>query len=149
MNKAAQLKMAQIFLKSNEFELEAGINLLKVTQEVVSSTLPGCIPDPGVDPTPDQLRTYFLALNVELGELLQELNWKPWKESKAINKARVVDEFADVLAFTGILLVYLDRLGITTEDLAAGYAAKTSVNIQRLTGQVDGYKIKKDVPNQQ
>ncbi len=137
----APLRMAQIFLEAEGHTLGAGLKLLKLTQEVVSSTLPNCIPELGEQPSPDQLRTYFLALNVELGELLQELNWKPWKEPREIDKPRVIDEFADVLAFMGILLVYLDRMGVSTSDLVAGYQKKTDINIQRLTGKVAGYRL--------
>jgi dimeric dUTPase (all-alpha-NTP-PPase superfamily) len=106
---------------------------------VVSSLVEGCIPETGEKATPDQLRTYFLALNVELMELLQELSWKPWKNTKQIDEARVADEFADVLAFLGIIVVYLDSLGVPPSVLASAYAIKSRVNVERLLGKVAGY----------
>jgi hypothetical protein len=119
--------------------LKAGLVTLFNTQMTVSSLVDGCIPEVGTHASPDQLRTYFLALMVEMMELLQELSWKPWKNEKPVNSARVADEFADVLAFLGVLIIYLDSLGVPPDMLAGAYAAKSRVNIERMLGMVPDY----------
>lgn len=123
--------------------LYSALMMLKEIQHDVSSMVPGAITD--APPSPDQIRTYFLAMAVEIYELMSEFpGWKPWKEPKAVNRERVVDEFADILAFTGVILNYIDQLGISMVDLARGYAHKTNVNISRFNGEVDGYRIERD-----
>jgi NTP pyrophosphatase (non-canonical NTP hydrolase) len=119
--------------------VNTGLNTLFTTQMAVSSLVEGCIPDEIDHPTPDQIRTYFLALNVELMELLQELSWKPWKNYKEPNQKKVAEEFADILAFLGVIIIYLDRMGVPTEVLASAYARKSMVNIERMLGEVEGY----------
>lgn len=135
------IKIIDIVLDMNERDLQRGLEYLLDIQSVTSAINPDCIPAVDELPTKDQLRTYFLAMMVETGELLQELNWKPWKKDKTIDKARVVDEFADILAFLGILITYLNRLGMSTDDLAAAYVSKTRVNINRFLGKVEGYGV--------
>jgi dimeric dUTPase (all-alpha-NTP-PPase superfamily) len=80
------------------------------------------------------------ALHTEVSELSQELPVKPWKPLQITNKANVVKEFSDILAFLGILMVLLEELGITTEDLANGYRTTTELNIARFSGEVEGYE---------
>ena len=47
-------------------------------------------------PTLDQ---YVFALNIEIAELLNVLPWKWWKKNHVVDKAKALDELADVLAF--------------------------------------------------
>ena len=122
-------------------DLASGLKFLQDVQSVSSALTKDCIPPRGKKPSKDNVRTYSLALMIELGEFVQELNWKPWKEDKEINKIRVADEFADILAFLGILIVYMDAFGISPTDLARAYLSKTEVNIDRFLGKVDGYKV--------
>jgi dimeric dUTPase (all-alpha-NTP-PPase superfamily) len=42
---------------------------------------------------------YILALNVEIAELLNLLPWKWWKSTYEMDKAKILEELADVLAF--------------------------------------------------
>ena len=132
-------------ITGSKYGLATGLDTLRFVQSNTSALAPNCIPDGNQTATADQLRTYFLALIIELGELVQELNWKPWKESKSINKERVADEFADVLAFLGIILEYLDRMGVSPQDIAEQYAVKTEVNVNRFLGNVEGYKLDKEI----
>lgn len=125
-------------------DLAMGLEYLRFVQNTTSSLTKGCIPDEIDLPSKDAIRTYFLALIVETGELIQELNWKPWKEDKQINHARVADEFADVLAFLGIIIVYLDRHGISPTILSEAYNNKTKINVSRFLGHVDGYRVNGD-----
>jgi hypothetical protein len=114
--------------------LAVGLTTLMQVQEVVSSAVDGCIPDYGHVASKDMWRTYVLAMTVELMEFLQTLNWKPWKDKKEIDIVRITDEFADILAFQGIIIKYLDSMGIGPVQLAEAYAKKTIVNIDRFLG---------------
>ncbi len=128
-------------MMSQSDALEDGLSLLYAVQVVTSSLNPDCIPDVNIEPTSDQIRTYFLALIGETYELMNELNWKPWKKPKQVDQLRVIDEFADILAFLGIIIVYMDRMGISPHSLATGYSTKTRVNIDRFLGKVAGYGV--------
>jgi len=118
-----------------------GLMMLKSVQEITSDLNPDCIPPHGELPTADQIRTYALALMIETGEFTQELNWKPWKKEKRIDLDRIADEFADMLAFIGIILVYLERLGVDPQMITNQYIHKTNVNVQRFLGRVQGYGV--------
>lgn len=125
----------------NTDQLDHGLSVLYGAQERISSLVPNCIPEPGELATPDQVATYGYALIKEITETLDELGWKPWKDAKPADPERVADEVADILAFLGVLLIYVERnTGLTMKDIAEAYERKSEVNIQRLTGQVDGYR---------
>ena len=110
--------------------LANGLNALMHTQSYVS----GILGRETLDPTPENIRTYALALSQEIHEFINELGWKPWKAQKARDRARVLDEFADVLAFVGLFVVYLRAMGALPTDLAEAYVDKSQVNIKRLEG---------------
>jgi hypothetical protein len=116
-------------------DLSKGLYAIATIQKDVSSSVPGCIPEPGKFPDKQSVAAYTLAMIVETTEFLQTLPWKPWKTTTAIDRERVIDEFADILAFQGILVHYLNCYGITCDDLAEGYRKKSIVNIQRFMGQ--------------
>lgn len=116
--------------------LTNALTYLAANQRRVSAAVPGCIPGVGETPSKDTLRTYVLAIFVELGEFLQELDWKPWKTKADVDKEKVAAEFADILAFLGVLLVQLQEgLGIDASDLAIAYKNKSVVNVERFLGQ--------------
>lgn len=120
-----------------EKPLADGLRTLLAVQKVVSSAVPGAIYDADNPPTKDALRTYSLAFIVEMAEWLQELDFKPWKNGKPevslrSHPAVVAEEFADMLAFLGILISYMDNLGITPDDLARAYVKKSEQNIVRI-----------------
>jgi hypothetical protein len=118
-----------------------GLAKLREVQRLVSSKSPDS-PIPvlsGDTPTRDHIRSYFLATIVELVELMNELNWKPWTVGeRPLNNDRIIDEFADVLAFLGVLVVFLDSLGISVASLAIGYSEKTDRNLERFFRQQTG-----------
>lgn len=94
----------------------------------------------GGTPSADQVRTAFLALVVETLELLNELPWKPWKKQTVPDKTKVAHEFADILAFTAVLMRYLSALvGLSPTDLALAYTEKMDIVHDRLKGNVEGY----------
>jgi len=120
--------------------LAHGLTALLTTQAVVSSRIPGCIPLPGEPLERHQLAVYAFALQVEIAELLQELQFKPWKNPRPLQADRIADEFADVLAFIGVLLYHIYHLtGLTPAILANQYVEKSNVNWERLNGRVEGY----------
>jgi dimeric dUTPase (all-alpha-NTP-PPase superfamily) len=113
--------------------IAAGLHELQRVQEEVSGLVPGAL-----DLTSENLRTYGLALMVEIAEFIQELPWKPWRENRPTDTDRVTDEFADILAFIGLIINYLEQMGISHEELAAAYFRKTLVNVERLTPKTPG-----------
>ena len=84
----------------------------------------------------DTLRTYVLALMVELGELIQTMDWKPWRTKKRMDDAVIADEFADILAFVGVLLTIMSANGIKPEAIAHAYGKKERVNVARFLGKL-------------
>ena len=104
--------------------LENALHSLKDIQSVVSLPV-------------DAIRTYVLAMTVELMEFVQTLDWKPWKQKSNLDIERIVDEFADILAFQGVLIYYLYLLGISPEMIELGYRKKSIENIDRFLGKKD------------
>lgn len=117
-------------------DLANGLDALVTVQKLVSAPVPGAIPVGTQRPSKDAVRTYTLALMVEVAEWVQTLDYKAWhpgSEAKLReSNERVADEWADILAFIGILVVYMEQLGIETEDLAEAYVRKSAVNIERI-----------------
>lgn len=62
--------------------------LLKI-QKAFSDTL-------NSNPTPQQ---YCFAMNIEISEFLNALPWKWWKKNQFADKANILDELSDVIAF--------------------------------------------------
>lgn len=89
----------------------------------------------------DAVRTYVLAMIVELSELVQELDWKAWKDRQAPpDNERVADEFADVLAFLGVITAnVMAQTGLTYKQLSQAFTDKTKTNLRRARGEIDGY----------
>jgi len=88
----------------------------------------------------DWVQKKCLALMDELGELIDEVNYKWWKNPKPINKDLVAEELVDILHFwTSICL----DMGLSAADIHAVYLRKNQQNKDRQTGVVvkDGYKV--------
>jgi hypothetical protein len=90
--------------------------------------------------TPQHLRDCLLALHVELGELFNALSIKPWRmdhrSPHRYNKTgsgHVTEEFADVIAFTGVLIRLLVKSGVRPHELVSAYLDKSAVNVRRFT----------------
>lgn len=73
------------------------------------------------------------ALMTEMGEFMQELPWRPWKQPRGKPdrnaRARAVMEMVDVLHFAGNLLI---AMGVTDEELSAVYKRKQNENRDRV-----------------
>lgn len=87
------------------------------------------------DELAEYLRMNALALHTELSELLQELNWKPWKPGDPLefDREKVVDEYVDIMFFWLNLAV---ALRITGPELVDAYLAKYEENELRAIQQV-------------
>lgn len=86
---------------------------------------------------PDQVSTYAFAMLDEIHELAKKLGWKPWKTQPDITPEYLedlADEFADILAFQGYLILGLNAMGITPEMLAYAYRNKSIINKDTLSG---------------
>jgi hypothetical protein len=81
----------------------------------------------------EDLRTYTLALFVEIGEFLQEFDWKPWRTKEA-RPHKAVEEFADILAFIGVLMNIMILLipGLSIDKLVVAYMNKVSTIVERM-----------------
>lgn len=79
-----------------------------------------------------------IAIFVELGELLCEINYKWWKNKKPVNEDAAREELVDVLHF---LISMCIRMGMTADDLYNGYVSKNKENFGRQYGrsQKQGY----------
>jgi dimeric dUTPase (all-alpha-NTP-PPase superfamily) len=125
-------------IKVHESNIEMALRSLANVQRAVSASVPGAVFPKGELPDKESFRTYALALIVEIAELVQTIEHKAWKPSHDHPKANLkvgeytADEFADVLAFLGVLLMYLEAMGLNSEVLAGAYVEKTFTNINRL-----------------
>ena len=93
------------------------------------------------DITPEQwIQKQTLAMVSELAELLDEVNFKWWKNPKEIDYSLVKGELVDILHFfTGMCL----RVGMTSEELYERYLEKNKENFDRQYGKSakKGYEI--------
>jgi NTP pyrophosphatase (non-canonical NTP hydrolase) len=93
------------------------------------------------DPGKEDVGQCAFALCGEVHELADELGWKSWKLPRDADHERSKDEFADVLAFLGVMAQLTNTLaGTNCWSLAEQFRAKTRVNIERINeGKHEGY----------
>jgi NTP pyrophosphatase (non-canonical NTP hydrolase) len=98
-------------------------------------------PEGGPTLDKDAVRQYGFALCGEVHELCDELGWKDWKLPREPDYERSKDEFADVLAFLGVMVQLTNKLaGTSCAALAQQFRVKSQVNIDRINlGKVEGY----------
>lgn len=84
----------------------------------------------------------ILAIISELSEILDEVNFKWWKDPKEINKERLTEEIVDVLHFFVSMCL---KAEIGPEELFTAYVCKNQENFARQEGATDriGYAWKK------
>jgi len=115
----------------NDHEIEVltqAFNIMRKVHKMSNADMGGGVNDKSVG-------TFTLALMVECAEFLQLWNWKPWKKvDKAFKELDVLDEFADILAFVGVLMTILETKNISPQEIARAYAHKVEVNAQRMLG---------------
>ncbi|HBN96661.1 MAG TPA: dUTPase [Firmicutes bacterium] len=97
----------------------------------------------GLDYSPDVwIQKEVLAIISELSEILDEVNFKWWKDPKEINHEKLTEEIVDVLHFFVSMCI---KAGIGPEELYQAYIRKNRENFARQEGATDreGYAWKK------
>jgi len=89
---------------------------------------------------PEFIQKRVLAMVSELAELLDEVNFKWWKDPKEINSDNIRDELVDILHF--FVGMCLDS-GMGAEELFDRYMAKNKENFDRQYGKSEkkGYEL--------
>ena len=88
----------------------------------------------------DWLQKYTMAMFVEMAELMDETNYKWWKNPKEVDKDALKEELVDILHFFVSLCI---RSGMNAQDLYARYLEKNKENIlrQQGKGKKSGYAL--------
>lgn len=83
-----------------------------------------------------------LAVMSELAELLNEVNFKWWKNPKEVNEKNVKEELIDILHF---FVGMCNRIGMSSTELFKIYIEKNKENFKRQYGLSDkkGYELDK------
>ena len=119
-------------------ELANGLNVLKRVQDNGASLLPT---DTRVTDQ-ENFRTAALAMFVELGELVNECQWKPWRDYRRptdSEKQKILKEMADVLHMWAWMANALeDRFGLDGAHFAAAFIEVAAENRRRFRGEVPG-----------
>lgn len=87
-------------------------------------------------------RTAALGAFVELGELVNECQWKPWRQTRPLDQAsrrKILKEAGDLLHFFAWMMNNLgERFGIAPEEFARGFCEAAEENRRRFRGEVPG-----------
>ena len=85
-----------------------------------------------LDETPEVwVQKYTLAMISKLSELLDEVNFKWWKNAKPIDKDATKDELVDILHFFVSMCIKMD---MDADELLSRYIAKNKENFDRQNG---------------
>ena len=77
------------------------------------------------------IEKHAIALNCEMTEVMEETNYKWWKNNKKIDMSKVKEELIDVLHF--YISMCLDA-GMTSDELFDIYMGKNDENYKRQDG---------------
>lgn len=93
----------------------------------------------GIDPAA-WIQKEVLAILSELGELLDEVNFKWWKNPKPIDREAVKGELVDILHFFVSMCLKMD---ISADELYEAYLTKNEENFRRQDGRSskEGYAL--------
>lgn len=80
------------------------------------------------------IQMHTLAMLSELAELIDEVNFKWWKNPKPIAPGRVKEELVDILHFFVSMCL---RAGMTADELYELYIQKNQENFDRQLGKSD------------
>lgn len=97
----------------------------------------------GLDFPPEiWIQKEVLAIISELSEILDEVNFKWWKDPKEVDREALKEEIVDVLHFFVSMCL---KAGIGPEELYEAYLRKNEENFARQEGATDreGYAWKK------
>lgn len=96
----------------------------------------------GLEGIPDEvwIQRQTLAMLSEMAELLDEVNFKWWKNPKPVNTDAVREELVDILHFFVSMCL---RAGMDAQELHDRYLAKNDENFRRQDGTSDkkGYSL--------
>jgi dimeric dUTPase (all-alpha-NTP-PPase superfamily) len=86
------------------------------------------------------LQMQTLAMVSELAELIDEVNFKWWKNPKPVDDSRVREELVDILHFFISMCVHA---GLSSSELFERYMRKNQENFDRQNGKTgqEGYKV--------
>lgn len=136
MNKEELNELFQLDLKGKDkldmiFELQE-----KFDQDVIKNRqLENIRPE-------EWIQKQTLAVMSELAELLNEVNFKWWKNPKEVNTMNVKEELIDILHF---FVGMCNRIGMSSRELFKIYIEKNKENFKRQYGLSDkkGYELDK------
>jgi len=134
MNKEELNELFQLNLKGKDkldmiFELQE-----KFDQDVIKNRqLENIQPE-------EWIQKQTLAVMSELAELLNEVNFKWWKNPKEVNTMNVKEELIDILHF---FVGMCNRIGMSSTELFKIYIEKNKENFRRQYGLSDkkGYEL--------
>ena len=91
-------------------------------------------------PMEEWLQKQTLAMVSELAELLEEVNFKWWKNPHELNEGNIHEELSDILHFFVSMCI---EAGMTADDLYNVYARKNHENHLRQEGKSEkpGYAV--------
>ena len=92
-------------------------------------------------PMEEWLQKQTLAMVSELAELLEEVNFKWWKNPHPLNLENIHEELSDILHFFISMCI---EAGMTAEDLHDVYVGKNKENVNRQDGlsEKHGYETR-------
>ncbi|MGI6037055.1 MAG: dUTPase [Limnochordia bacterium] len=73
-----------------------------------------------------------LAIISELAELIDEVNFKWWKNPREMDRERITEELVDVLHFFVSMCL---KVGLSADDLYQAYLVKNEENFRRQDGK--------------
>jgi hypothetical protein len=127
-------------LLAARLRLADGLRELRQLQVLVSDATPDQALAKG--PTPPVIRTYVLAMITELAELSETMVGKAWAGDVPESRDRILDEFADVTAFYGVLAEFVfQATNASATEVAQAYLTKVGRNLERAAGREEGYEI--------
>ncbi|MCH5278497.1 MAG: dUTPase [Christensenellaceae bacterium] len=93
--------------------------------------------------TEEWMQKEVLAMLSELSEVLDEVNFKWWKNKKPLDTAALQGELVDILHFFISMCI---RAGLNAEGLFEGYVVKNKENFDRQYGRSEkkGYEVSDD-----
>ena len=91
-------------------------------------------------PMEQWLQKQTLAMVSELAELLEEVNFKWWKNPHELNEGNIREELSDILHFFVSMCL---EAGMTADDLHRRYVGKNQENVRRQDGlsEKKGYEV--------
>ncbi len=81
---------------------------------------------------PNWIQKETLAMLSELAELIDEVNFKWWKNPKEVSEQRVKEELVDILHFFTAMCLHA---GMTADELYEMYMEKNKENFDRQYGK--------------